>query len=143
MHSRIMILLITTAFLTQPAHAGFNVISESNQGTTSSLTKQPEVRKTIKRRSPKITVQKKTKSVHSKQVAVKPVAVGFGNAVPLEFALRQIIPRSIAVSFDPRVDVSTPVNWQGGREWMAVLEDTLKSVDLKAKLQGTELIITL
>jgi hypothetical protein len=49
------------------------------------------------------------------------IARGFGNDVPLDFAVRQVVPRSIHVEYADTVDRQLRVSWQGGKPWRVVL----------------------
>lgn len=53
------------------------------------------------------------------------IAAGFGHRVPLGFAVRQIVPRGVAVTYGPGTDQGQPVDWQGGRTWNRVLATTV------------------
>jgi len=53
------------------------------------------------------------------------MAAGFGRRVPLGFAVRQIVPRGVAVTYGPGTDQGQPVDWQGGRMWNRVLATTV------------------
>ncbi len=48
-------------------------------------------------------------------------AQGFGHQVPLRFMVRQIVPPSVAVSYDEGVQADAPVDWTGGAPWNRVL----------------------
>jgi hypothetical protein len=48
-------------------------------------------------------------------------AQGFGNHVPLSFAVRQIVPRSVKVTYGPGADPDALVDWKGGEGWNRVL----------------------
>lgn len=50
---------------------------------------------------------------------------GFGQHVSLEFAVRQIVPPHVKVTFAPDVDISRQVNWAGGDTWNRVLASTV------------------
>ncbi|NHN86660.1 hypothetical protein GOB93_18795 [Acetobacter musti] len=52
-------------------------------------------------------------------------ANGYGRQVPLRFAVRQIVPRGVTVTFAPDIDTEAPVDWQGGREWNKVLASSV------------------
>ncbi|GBR07508.1 hypothetical protein [Acetobacter oeni] len=52
-------------------------------------------------------------------------ATGYGRQVPLHFAVRQIVPRGVTVTFAPDIDTEAPVDWQGGREWNKVLASSV------------------
>ena len=49
------------------------------------------------------------------------IAHGFGRGVPLSFAVRQVVPARVRVSFGPGVDSTRTVTWQGGKPWDDVL----------------------
>jgi hypothetical protein len=57
-------------------------------------------------------------------------ARGFGQRIPLSFAIRQIVPFYMKVTFGPNVDPNALVNWQGGRSWNTVLRDTVRPLGL-------------
>ena len=49
------------------------------------------------------------------------VVRGFGQQVPLSFAVRQIVPSSIHVIYANDIDGAAVVNWTGGQAWNVVL----------------------
>src|SRR3546814_12837990 len=57
----------------------------------------------------------------SAAVAADSVVTGFGNEVPLSFAVRQIVPPGHEISYGAGVDVNAVVTWSGGRPWGEVL----------------------
>lgn len=69
------------------------------------------------------------------------MAEGFGRDLPLVMALRQIVPPSYGFVFDPRVDLSRRISWQGGMPWDMVLQNTLAPLGLSARIQGTSVSI--
>ncbi|TVQ83826.1 MAG: hypothetical protein EA357_05225 [Micavibrio sp.] len=69
------------------------------------------------------------------------IAEGFGTDIPLVMAVRQIIPSSQPFAFEPDVNLSTPVSWQGGAVWPEVLSRTLSSVGLYARKHRDMVII--
>lgn len=64
-------------------------------------------------------------------VAQATVINGFGEDVPLEFAVQQIVPPDMDVSWGPGVDRSARVNWQGGQPWPQVLATALSPAGLE------------
>lgn len=70
-----------------------------------------------------------------------PVALGFGHDVPLAFAVRQIAPRWVQVSYGDNVDSRVSVSWRGGRPWNQVLGGILAPLGLHMKLEGRTLWI--
>ena len=59
------------------------------------------------------------------------VAQGFGRRVPLAFAVRQIVPPSVRVTYGPDVDTSAPVDWTGGAPWDQVLRAAVEPLGLR------------
>jgi hypothetical protein len=70
-----------------------------------------------------------------------PDAIGFGQNVPLAFAIRQITPRWVNVSYCDGVNSQQPVSWRGGRPWNQVLGDVLTPLGLHMKMSGRALRI--
>lgn len=62
------------------------------------------------------------------------VVTGYGENLPLIIALRQIVPAEYQFAFAEGVDLSTPVSWDGGRSWTELLDDVMKSVNLRAEI---------
>jgi hypothetical protein len=66
-----------------------------------------------------------------------PVAHGFGDHVPLSFAVRQIVPGNLHVTYANQVDPSALVNWQGGQPWNVVLVLTLRPLGYRVRVSTT------
>ena len=49
------------------------------------------------------------------------VARGFGDQVPLSFAVRQIVPLAVRVTYGPGAAPDALVTWKGGEGWNRVL----------------------
>ena len=49
------------------------------------------------------------------------VARGFGDAVPMAFAVRQIVPSGVRVRYGAEVDPQSQVSWIGDRPWNQAL----------------------
>ena len=71
-----------------------------------------------------------------------PYARGFGRAVPLSFAARQIVPRNVAIRFGVDVDQSLPVDWSGGRPWNLVMDAAVKPLHLHLTFSRTSVLIS-
>lgn len=69
------------------------------------------------------------------------VARGFGNDIPLEFAVRQIVPATTRVSYGPGVDIQAIVNWKGGRPWPAVLLAAVLPLGMKLRATSRSVAI--
>ena len=59
------------------------------------------------------------------------MAYGFGNQVPLSFACRQIVPRTVRVSYGPSARPDALVDWKGGDGWNHVLQKAVKPLGLR------------
>jgi hypothetical protein len=69
------------------------------------------------------------------------IAVGFGRDVPLEFAVRQVAPRWVRVSYGENVDRQVCISWRGGRPWTQVLGGVLTPLGLHMTMSGRTLWI--
>ena len=59
------------------------------------------------------------------------LAYGFGEAIPLSFAVRQIVPPAVKVTYGPGADPNAPVDWKGGQAWNRVLSEAVKPLGLR------------
>lgn len=59
---------------------------------------------------------------------------GFGENMPLLFALRQIAPETYTMSFSPAVTQDTTLSWEGGAPWPDVLQAALAEQNLEASI---------
>jgi hypothetical protein len=80
-------------------------------------------------RSPAHTVDGKKISLH------RATAHGFGDQIPLNFAVRQIVPPGFTVKFGNAVDQDARVDWHGEQSWSAALKQAVKPLQLKVKLE--------
>ncbi|MBI1273821.1 MAG: hypothetical protein GC131_07035 [Alphaproteobacteria bacterium] len=71
------------------------------------------------------------------------VLEGFADNVPLQVALRQIVPAGYAVAPEANVDMGVLVNWRGGRPWQDVLQGMLNGVGLESNVSGQTVKIAL
>lgn len=71
-----------------------------------------------------------------------PVALGFGNQVPLAFATRQIVPPRVKVTFGPEVEQEALVDWSGGRPWMEALRAAVRPLGLRVSVNWKAVSIT-
>lgn len=70
-------------------------------------------------------LEKMRSGMMNESVAGAEIIEGFGNDIPLSFALHQIVPADYAFSFDPDIDQSVRVNWEGGQPWDDVLKEAI------------------
>ena len=59
------------------------------------------------------------------------LAQGFGDQVPLRFAVRQIVPRAVKVTYGPGADPDAAVDWKGGQGWNRVLFNAVRPLGLR------------
>jgi hypothetical protein len=59
------------------------------------------------------------------------MAYGFGDQIPLSFAVRQIVPPAVRVTYGPGADRNALVDWKGGQAWNRVLLDAVKPLGLR------------
>ncbi|MDN3564328.1 hypothetical protein QWZ14_08105 [Paeniroseomonas aquatica] len=71
-----------------------------------------------------------------------PSVQGFGDAVPLHVAARQIVPEGTSLVFGDGVDRELPIDWQGGRPWNLVLADAIKPLGFKLARTASQVSIT-
>jgi hypothetical protein len=64
------------------------------------------------------------------------IAHGFGNAILLAFAIKQIVPATFRVVYRGPVDPDLPVTWTGGWPWNQVLAAALRQHGLRLVLIG-------
>jgi hypothetical protein len=64
-------------------------------------------------------------------------AYGFGDQVPLSFAVRQIVPSTIHVTYGRGADPNALVDWKGGQAWNRTLLNAVKPLRLRLVITGT------
>jgi hypothetical protein len=64
---------------------------------------------------------------------------GFGNDIPLSFAIQQILPPGYHASFESGVNQDMNVSWSGGAPWQTVLSNMLAQNHLNASFSGQTL----
>ncbi len=69
------------------------------------------------------------------------LASGFGHDVPLDFAVRQVVPHYWHIQYGSTVDPRIKVSWQGGKPWEQVLRTFLAPLGLRMKPSGRTLWI--
>ena len=66
------------------------------------------------------------------------VLEGFGEDMPLNLAIRQIVPHKYAVHYGAGVDVETEVDWSGGARWQRVLRGVGQQAGLSVEIRQTD-----
>ena len=69
------------------------------------------------------------------------IAHGFGNGVPLSFAVKQIVPPMFRVIYRNGVEQNVTVAWSGGRPWNEALGNALRQHGLHMILVGRTVTI--
>jgi hypothetical protein len=70
------------------------------------------------------------------------IARGFGHDVPLAFAVRQVVPPRMRVTFGDSVDRQIRVSWDGGKPWDKVLRGVAAPLGLHIVISPTAVRIT-
>jgi hypothetical protein len=76
-----------------------------------------------------------------RHAAPHPVVAGFGDQVPLSFAVRQIVPPRFQVAFGEAVNSDAPVDWKGGKPWRPTLSDAVRPLGLTVSVVGAKVTI--
>ena len=71
----------------------------------------------------------------------EPALSGFGDRVPLTFAVRQIVPAHFQVAYADAVHKDAPVDWKGGEPWRATLADAVRPLGLVVTVSGPKVTI--
>ena len=58
------------------------------------------------------------------------MAHGFGHQIPLAFAVKQIVPPAVKVTYGPDTDPQERVDWKGGDTWNHVLRNAVQPIGL-------------
>jgi len=63
-------------------------------------------------------------------------AHGFGEQIPLSFAVKQIVPLSVKVTYGPGTNPAALVDWKGGAAWDRVLLAAVRPLGLHLVMMG-------
>ena len=121
---RLTCLILATAGLVTSANAEFVMVS------------QPAAEIDARDPAPAANLRPKSASPTLRRPAPQPVVAGFGDQVPLSFAVRQIVPARFQVAFGETVDSDTPVDWKGGKPWRPTLSDAVRPLGLTVSVDG-------
>jgi len=64
------------------------------------------------------------------------MARGFGEQIPLSFAVKQIVPLSVKVTYGPGANPAALVDWKGGAAWDRVLLAAVQPLGLHLVTKG-------
>ena len=126
---RLAVLILVPCLAFAPAKAEFLMVSAPDVPVTRE-SETPAPHPKPKRRPLKIHVS-----------APEPALSGFGDRVPLTFAVRQIVPAHFQVAFADAVHKDAPVDWKGGEPWRATLADALRPLGLVVTVSGPKVTI--
>jgi hypothetical protein len=73
--------------------------------------------------------------------APDPALTGFGDRVPLRFAVRQIVPARFQVAFGETVNPDASVDWKGGKPWRPTLAEAIRPLGLTVTVVGATVMI--
>lgn len=126
---RLTCLIVATVGLATPGNAEFVMVSPSapEAAATPAAPSTPPMRS---KPHPKI-----------RPAAPDLALVGFGDRVPLRFAVRQIVPSRFLIAFGETVDRDASVDWKGGKAWRPTLSDALRPLGLTASVVGAAVTI--
>jgi len=135
-------LVIAALFAASPlAHADFSIVSTD----PGAAPPRPPNTEPIQPATPEAPAARPSSTEGKSGKTTKPnaigIAKGFGAHVPLAFAVRQIVPPQIKVTYGPGTDQNAPVDWKGGRKWAAVLRDAVHPLGLKLSLHPNAVAI--
>ncbi len=119
MRTRIILTALTTATLSAAAHADFVITS------TPPAPESPVVSE--------VPLKTPASANHPTPPRFK-MAYGFGDQIPLSFAVRQIVPPTVKVTCGPGADPNVLVDWKGGQTWNRVLLAAVKPLGLRLVL---------
>jgi hypothetical protein len=128
---RLTCLILATAGLVTSANAEFVLVS------------QPAAEIDAREPAPAPAANPGPKSLSPtlRRSARQPVVAGFGDQVPLSFAVRQIVPARFQVAFGETVKSETPVDWKGGKPWRPTLSDAVRPLGLTVSVVGATVTI--
>jgi hypothetical protein len=122
-------LLVLAPLVCAPAQAEFLMLSPPDASATQD-SETPAPHPKLKRRPLKPHVS-----------APEPALSGFGDQVPLSFAVRQIVPANFQVAYADTVQKDAPVNWKGGEPWRATLASAVRPLGLVVTISGPKVTI--
>jgi hypothetical protein len=136
---------VALAVTTHAGHADFVVTNEPPQATTP----EPGVNRALIIPGPGVVADEPHLDPGDRAPPPKParprpplrIVEGFGDAIRLSFACRQIVPATIRLSYGPGADPGMIVSWKGGDTWPHVLTNAIKPLGLHMIVTGSNLKI--
>jgi hypothetical protein len=90
----------------------------------------------LKFEAPLSSPLRKSRRTPSDAIAGHATARGFGSQIPLDFAVRQIVPAKIKVIYGSGADHNALVDWQGGKRWKLVLRNAVRPLGLDVRVHA-------
>jgi hypothetical protein len=137
MRASAVLLLFPTLFLICPhrsAKADFALLPSEQAAVSASPTSSDRAPHAGTPKHAASLSSKKSEKSHS--TSKLPVARGFGRSIPLSFAVRQIVPSPLKVTFAREADRSALVDWRGGRPWPSVLREAVRPLGLRVVVRA-------
>jgi hypothetical protein len=128
---RLTCLILATVGLVTSANAEFVMVSQP----------AAEIDARDPASAPTANLRPKSLSPTLRRPAPQPVVAGFGDQVPLSFAVRQIVPARFQVAFGEAVNSNAPVDWKGGKPWRPTLSDAVRPLGLTVSVVGATVTI--
>ena len=125
---RLVVLILVPCMAFAPAKAEFLMLS--TDGAARRQSEPPGPHPKPKHHSPKAHL-----------APPEPAVSGFGNRVPLSFAVRQIVPAHFQVAYADAVHKDAPVDWKGGEPWRATLAHAVRPLGLVVTVSGPKVTI--
>jgi hypothetical protein len=129
MRAPLPFVLVAPLLVCAPAQAEFLMLSPPDASATQD-SETPAPHPKLKRRPLKPHIS-----------APEPALSGFGDQVPLSFAVRQIVPANFQVAYADTVQKDAPVNWKGGEPWRATLASAVRPLGLVVTISGPKVTI--
>jgi hypothetical protein len=129
MRTPLPLLILAQLIVCAPAQAEFLMLSAPDASTTQEP-ETPAPHTKLKRWPPKPHIS----------VPETPIS-GFGDQVPLTFAVRQIVPANFQVAYADGVQRDATVDWKGGEPWRATLADAVRPLGLAVTISGPKVTI--
>ena len=134
--------IVGLSLILSPARADFALMSPDAPPAVASAAAVAAPGTTPEAQSPKSApVHRPVKNQKSSRAHKLIYANGFGSKIPLDFAVKQIVPSRIKVAFGAGADKTALVDWRGGRRWRAVLRDAVRPLGLRVSVHKNSVSI--
>lgn len=136
--------VVTSLFilLAWPAEAEFSVVP-NDAAVETDTPRKPTPKSEAPHKHASARQHPSPLAVATKKTATTNLADGFGDQIPLAFAIRQMAPDGYEILFEPPADPEALVSWRGGKPWMQTLADIVSPLGLtvSARPQSKTIVI--